>query len=205
MKDRLLIIGASGHGKIVADIAIKMKRWETILFLDDDESLKSVMGIKIIGRSSDAYKYINDHDIFVGIGNNSIRERIQEQLIDLYASIPVLIHPSAVIGKEVKIGSGSVVMAGVIINCCTNIGKGCIINTGVTIDHDNILEDYVHISPGAHLAGNVHVGNRSWICMASSVINNVNIASNCIIGAGSVVLKDIIDNGTYVGIPARKV
>lgn len=204
-KDKLLIIGASGHGKVVADIAMKMNRWETILFLDDDESLKSSMGIEVIGKSSDAYKYINNYDIFVAIGNNLVRERIQEQLLDACASIPTLIHPYSIIGEWVELGIGSVVMAGSVINCCSKIGNGCIINTGTTIDHDNILEDYVHVSPGAHLAGTVNVGKRTWIGIGSSIINNINITSNCIIGAGSVVLNDINESGTYIGIPAKRI
>ena len=204
-KDKLLIIGASGHGKVVADIAIKMNKWKNVFFVDDNENIKSSMGIEVIGKLSDVYKYIDNFDVFVAIGNNVIREKIQEQLLNTCASIPVLIHPNAVIGEQIEFGSGSVVMAGAVINCCSKIGKGCIINTGVTIDHDNILEDYVHISPGAHLAGTVVVGKGTWIGMGSSIINNININSNCIIGAGSLVLKNIIELGTYVGIPARKV
>ena len=204
-KDKLLIIGASGHGKVVADIAIKMNKWKKIFYLDDNENLKSSMGIEVIGKLSDVYKYIDRFDVFVAIGNNAIREKIQEKLSNTCASIPVLIHPNAVIGAQIEFGSGSVVMAGAVINCCSKIGKGCIINTGVTLDHDNIIEDYVHISPGAHLAGTVVVGRGTWICMGSSIVNNININSNCIIGAGSLVLKDITELGTYVGTPAKKI
>lgn len=95
-------------------------------------------------------------------------------------------------------------MAGAIINCCTKIGKGCIINTGATVDHDNVIEDYVHISPGANLAGNVTVGKRTWIGIGSVVSNNVCIISDCKIGAGAVVVKDINEVGTYIGVPVRK-
>ena len=120
------------------------------------------------------------------------------------ASIPILIHPNAVIGEQVELESGTVVMAGAVINCCTKIGKGCIINTGATIDHDNSIEDYVHISPGAHLAGTVKVGQGSWLGIGSVVSNNVNITSGCKIGAGAVVVKDITEPGTYVGVPVRR-
>lgn len=204
MKNKLLIIGASGHGKVIADMAIKMDKWRSIAFLDDDEDIKSSMNIDVIGKSSDAPKYIDKYDIFVGVGNNSTRERIQENLEKLGASIPVLIHPDAVIGEQVKFEAGTVVMAGVIINCCTRIGKGCIINTGVTIDHDNIIEDYVHISPGVNLAGTVRVGKGTWIGIGSVVSNNINITGSCKIGAGAVVVKDINEVGTYVGIPVRR-
>ena len=177
MKDRLLIIGASGHGKVVADIAIKMNVWKSIAFLDDNELLKVSLGLKVIGKTEDAFKYIDDADIFVAVGNNAAREKIQKKLEEKGASIPVLVHPNAVIGSEVELGKGTVAMAGVVINSATKIGRGCIINTGATLDHDNLIQDYVHISPGAHLAGIVNVCKGSWIGIGSTVSNNVSIIS----------------------------
>lgn len=204
-ENKLLIIGASGHGRVVADIALKMNRWQQIAFLDDDENIKSLMGIEIVGKSNDAFTYISDYDIFVAIGNNKTREKIQSQLDKAGANIPILIHPSAIIGEKVELGTGTVVMAGVVINCCSRIGDGCILNTGATIDHDNIIEDYVHISPGVHIAGTVEIGKSSWIGIGTVVSNNVNITSGCIIGAGAVVVRDITEAGTYVGVPAEKI
>ena len=203
--DKLIIIGASGHGKVIADIALKMNKWKSIMFLDDDENIKSSMGIDVVGKSADAYRYIKNYDIFIAIGNNATREKIQEKLEAEGASIPVLIHPMAVIGEQVEFGSGTAVMAGAIINCCTTIGKGCIINTGATIDHDNFIEDYVHISPGVHTAGTVKIGKGTWLGVGSKVSNNLNITSGCKVGAGAVVVKDITEAGTYVGVPARRV
>ncbi len=205
MKDRLLIIGASGYGKVVADIAIKMNKWQRIAFLDDNESIKLCMGLDVIGKSTDAFTYIEDSDFFVAIGNNATREKIQDKLITEDASIVSLIHPNAVIGTAVEIGIGTAVMAGVAINSPSRIGKGCIINTSCSLDHDNVIEDYVHISPGANLAGTVKVGKGSWIGIGSTISNNVNICSSCILGAGAVVVKDIIEPGTYVGVPVRRV
>lgn len=205
MKEKLLIIGASGHGKVVADIALKMDKWQSIAFLDDDESINSSMGIEVVGKSIDAFKHIQDCDLFVGVGNNATREKIQQKLEAEGASIPTLIHPTAVIGQDVELESGVVVMAGVVINCCSSIGRGCIINTGATIDHDNLIEDYVHVSPGVHLAGTVKVGSGSWLGIGSIVSNNLEIASGCKLGAGAVVVKDITEPGTYVGIPVRRV
>ncbi len=204
-RNKLLIIGASGHGRVVADIAIKMNRWQQIAFLDDDEEIQSPIRVKVIGKSNDAFTYINDYDIFVAIGNNKTREKIQTQLGVAGANIPTLIHPSTIIGEKVEVGIGTVVMAGVVINCCSTIGEGCIINTGAVIDHDNVIEDYVHISPGARLAGTIKVGQGSWLGIGSVVSNNVNIISGCMIGAGAVVVKDITEPGTYVGVPARRV
>lgn len=205
MKNKLLIIGASGHGKVAADIALKMNSWQSISFLDDNENLEFSLGLEVIGKSNEAIKHINDFDIFVGIGNNAIRKKVQESLELEGARIPTLIHPNATLGEQVEVGSGTAVMAGVVINCCTQIGKGCIINTGSTIDHDNLIEDYVHISPGVHLAGTVQVGKGSWIGIGSSISNNIKITNNSIVGAGSVVVRDIINAGTYVGVPVKRI
>lgn len=205
MKDKLIIIGASGHGKVVADIAIKMNNWENIAFLDDDETVKICMDFDVIGKSADAIKYKNEADFFVAIGNNSVREKVQEELMDEGLNVVSLIHPSVVLATDVEIDIGTAVMAGVVINSSTRIGKGCIINTSSSLDHDNVIDDYVHISPGASLAGTVKVGKESWLGIRSVVINNVNICSGCKLGAGAVVVNDITESGTYVGVPVRRI
>lgn len=205
MKNKLLIIGAGGHGKVVADIALKMNKWQKIVFLDDDKNIKSSMDLEVIGTFNDVFTHIDEYEIFIGIGNNDTRQKIHEMLETLGASIPNLIHPKAVIGNQVDIGTGTVVMAGVVVNCCTKIGKGCIINTSSSIDHDNCIEDFVHISPGVHLAGKVKVGQGSWLGIGSVVSNNIIITNGCKLGAGSVVVKDISDPGVYVGVPVRRV
>lgn len=203
--ERLLIVGASGHGKVVADVAMKMNQWKNIAFLDDDPAIQETLGYKMIGASDDAFRYLKDSEIFIAVGNNETRERLQQKLEAAGATIPVLVHPSAIIGYGSELGFGTVVMAGAIINCCTKIGKGCIINTGATIDHDNVIEDYVHISPGANLAGTVKVGKGTWLGIGSVISNNINIAGHCKIGAGTVVIRDIVEPGTYVGNPHSKI
>lgn len=205
MKDKLMIIGASGHGKVVADIAIKMNKWGDIAFLDDDNSVKTCMGFEVIGKTADAIRYKEEADFFIAIGNNVTREKIQEKLINEGVSIVTLIHPSAVIGSDVEIKTGTVVMAGVVINSSSRVGKGCIINTSSSLDHDNIIEDYVHISPGSNISGTVSIGKGNWIGIGSVINNNVNICSGCKFGAGAVVIKDITEPGTYVGVPARRI
>lgn len=204
-KEKLLIIGASGHGKVVADIAFKMNKWQQVAFLDDDESLKTTLGLEIIGTSKDIDTYIDNWDIFVAVGNNSTREKIQLELKSQGATIPILIHPQAIMGEEVEIAEGTVVMAGVVINSSTKVGEGCIINTSATVDHDNFIEDFVHISPGVHLAGTVKVGRKSWLGISSVVSNNVEIIGGAVIGAGAVVVKDVAEVGIYIGVPARRI
>ena len=205
MRERLIIIGASGHGKVLADIALKMNKWKEIAFLDDNEQRNSALGFDVDGKSTDVNNYIDNADIVIGIGNNEIRQKIQDEIEELRANVPVLIHPNAVIGEEVEFGAGTVVMAGVVINCSTRIGRGCIINTSASVDHDNVIEDFVHVSPGVRLAGTVKVGYKTWIGMGSLITNNVSVISNSIVGAGSIVLKNIDESGKYVGAPVRKI
>lgn len=205
MKNKLIIIGASGHGKVVADIAIKMNKWESISFLDDDQSIKTSMGLEVIGKTAEALMYKDEAVFFVAIGNNGVREKVQAKLIDEGISVVKLIHPNAIIGTDSEIRIGTVVMAGVVINSSTKIGKGCIINSSSSLDHDNIIEDFVHISPGVNMAGTVKVGKGSWIGIGSIISNNVNICGDCNLGAGAVVVKDITKPGTYVGVPVRKI
>lgn len=199
---RLVIIGASGHGKVVADIASHCG-YDNIVFLDDDETVKSCMGFPVVGKLSDAARY-RDCDFFVAIGNPNTREKVLEKLKRMQLNIITLIHPDAVIADSVSVGIGTVIMAGVVINPYSKIGSGCIINTGATVDHDNVIGDYVHVSVGTHLAGTVYVGKGTWIGVGAVVSNNVNICGNCIIGAGAVVVKNIDETGTYVGVPVKK-
>ena len=204
MKERLLIIGAGGHGKVVADIALKMNQWDEICFLDDDKTKREVMGLKVIDSSSNVKSYLDDSDFFVAIGDNSTRKKVIEELLVEGIQLPTLLHPNAVIGQDVKIGQGTVIMAGVVINCCTEIGEGCIINTSSSIDHDNMIRDYVHISPGSNLAGSVKIGKETWVGTGSTVINNIEIYKKSIIGAGSLVIRDVKQEGTYIGTPLKK-
>lgn len=204
MKRDLIIIGASGHGKVCADIAFKMNQWNQIYFLDDNESIKQCMDFEVLGKVEEFKKYLDTSDFFVGIGHNQIRRRIFEELQLFNANLVTLIHPNSVIGISVEIGIGSAVMAGVVINSDTKIGKCCIVNTSSSIDHDNQIGDFVHIAPGVRLSGTVKVGPNSWLGVGSVYKNNITICENVVIGAGAVVIKDIDTSGTYVGVPIRK-
>lgn len=197
---KLVIIGASGHGKVLADIAIK-NGYNEIIFLDDDESIYECGNYPIVGKSSEVGAI--DADVIIGIGNAGVRKRIQESIPD--EKMATLIHPDAVVADDVVIGGGTVVMAGAVINPGARIGKGCIINTCSSVDHDCEVGDYVHIAVGSHLCGTAFVGNGTWIGAGAIVSNNVSICPNCMIGAGAVVIKEIKESGTYVGVPAKRV
>ena len=202
MNQSVIIIGASGHGKVVADIVIENGD-EVLGFLDDNPNLpKKFAGFPILGVINE-YKKYSDAKFIVAIGNAAIREKIANKLENV--AWYMAIHPTAVISKlDTVIGEGTVVMANAVVNPGARIGRHCIINTGAIVEHDNRLEDYVHVSVGAKLAGTVSVGKSTWIGIGASVRNNLEICANCMIGAGAIVVKDIKEAGTYVGVPARK-
>ena len=195
--NRLIIIGASGHGKVIADIAVKIGYTE-IVFLDDNVNIQECAGYPVVGRSSDAQAM--EGDKVVAIGSAEIRERIQQTI-----KATTLIHPDAVIGRRVKIDEGTVIMAGAVINSDAVIGKGCIINTCASVDHDCNIGDFVHVSVGAHVAGTCVIGERTWIGAGATVSNNISICHDCMVGSGAVVVRDIAEIGTYVGSPVRKI
>ena len=197
---RLIIIGASGHGKVVADIA--KNTYQQISFLDDNDSLQFCGCYPVIGRCNDFVSY--DDDFFVAIGDAAVRQRILTHLREQGKKLPVLIHSNAVVAESATVGDGSVIMAGAVINPGSTVGKGCIINTCSSVDHDCYLDDFVHVSVGSHLAGNVRVGKRSWIGIGAVVSNNINICDDCMVGAGAVVVHDLSIPGRYIGVPARK-
>lgn len=195
---KLTIIGASGHGKVVADIA-KLNGYDEIEFLDDNETIKFCGRYPVTGTSESAF--LKENDVFVAIGNSSIRTKLMEKLEN--KRFPVLIHPDAVVADDVTIGKGSVVMAGVVINTGSKIGKGVIINTCSSVDHDCEIDDYVHVAVGSHVCGTVNIMDNTWIGAGATIINNINICSNCFIGAGAVVTENLEVAGTYIGIPAK--
>ncbi len=195
---KLTIIGASGHGRAIADSAV-LNGYDRIEFLDDDPLLTESGGYKVTGGSGDFS--IQEGDLLVGIGDTAVRKRLSEQYSQ--AHMPVLCHPKASVSPGASLGKGTVVMAGAVINTGARLGRGCIVNTCSSVDHDCLLGDYVHVAVGAHLCGNVTVGDETLIGAGSIIINNISVCGGCLIGAGAVVIRDIKEPGTYVGVPAR--
>lgn len=200
--NKLIIVGASGHGKVVADIA-KKNGYTDIAFLDDNENCRLCGQYSVIGKCKDALRY-RDADFIVAIGNSEIRCKIQAYLLEMHLHVISLVHPQAIIAEHVEIGLGSVVMAGAVINPYVTVGQGCIVNTCASVDHDCVIGNYAHVSVGAHVAGTVEIGDHTWIGVGAIIRNNTKITNNCMIGAGAVVIQDIKETGTYMGVPARR-
>lgn len=207
---KIIIIGCGGHGKVIIDIILKRKlvlkeELEIIGILDDKftkENSVSILGVPVIGKIADINKFSRDIFYVIGIGNNNIREEIAKKYFDI--NYITLIHPNSVIGEDVKIGFGTVIMANAVINSGTTIGNHCILNTRSIVEHDNKLEDYVHISPGATLCGGVTIGQNTWIGAGSTIIQNILIGKNSIVGAGSTVIKNIDNFLIVMGNPAKE-
>ncbi|MEZ9318647.1 acetyltransferase [Vibrio lentus] len=199
------ILGASGHGKLIAEIA-ELNGYHNIVFFDDRwPSLKSVEHWFVSGDTSTLLSNVKEYDLtVVAIGHNATRYSKQRELSSAGANFDVLAHPSAVISKYANIGIGSVVMANAAVNPFTHIGMSCIINTGSTVDHDCKLADGVHISPGVNLAGGVEVGRNTWIGIGSQVKQLVFIGCDAVVGAGSTVINNVPNFKTVVGSPAHE-
>lgn len=203
MNKQLIIIGASGHGKVCLDIAIQMKKWETIYFLDDMSEESEVLGCKILGTTRKVEELKDNSDFFVAIGDNRTRAKIMNNLIQMGCSIATLIHPKAIISSFVSIGEGTVIMPGAIINADTELGIGNIINTNASVDHDCIVGNYNHLSPSGVLLGNVCIGNLNWIGSNSVIKESTIIEMENIIGAQSFVNRNVGNNKTIFGVPGK--
>lgn len=201
-KRKVIVIGASGHAKVIADIVLKSGD-ELIGFLDDNAALPSdIIGYPYLGAIANYEKFADECGFVIGIGNNIILKRIAESMdVRWYTAI----HPSAQIAIDTQIGEGTVVMANAIINTSAFIGKHCIINTSAVVEHDNLIGDYVHISPNVSLCGTVKVGDLTHIGAGATITNNISICGDVIVGAGGVVVKNIDNQGIYIGIPASRI
>jgi UDP-N-acetylbacillosamine N-acetyltransferase len=197
----LYVFGSGGHGAVVAEIA-DLLGYVIVGFLDDDASRTGtkVLNWSVLGGREAAP---DGATVALGIGSNAVRAEIASYARTRGWETPTLAHPSAVISPSVELGPGTVVMALVAVNAHARVGRGCILNTSSSIDHDCVLGDFTHIAPGANLAGSVTVGEQSLIGVGSCVLPRVNIGSNCVIGAGSVVVSDCRDGITAFGNPAR--
>lgn len=201
---RLAILGASGHGKVVADTA-ECCGWQAIDFFDDAwPQVGSIGPWPVVGDTALLRSSLQSYSgVLVAIGNNYVRHRKLLELEKAGARLCCLVHPAATVSRYALLERGSVVFAGVVVNADAQIGLGAILNTGCSIDHDCMLGAGVHVSPGARLAGGVRVGDLSWIGIGASVRQLVQIGRQVTVGAGAVVVSDVADLLTVVGVPAR--
>ncbi len=188
---KLIIIGAGGHGKVVADAANR-----ECMFIDrepnEEEGVFAMDDLSSMQQEND--------EVIVGIGDNKTRLN----MLDGLNKIATVVHKDATVSDSAVLGDGTVVFARAVVNPNTSVGRGCIINTAATVDHDCVLKDGVHISPGAHVGGGVSIGECSWVGIGASVKHGVKIGNHVTVGASAAVVNDIPDGLTVVGVPAKE-
>ncbi len=183
----LLIIGAGGHGMVVAETAELEGRWNSISFLDDRKDIDRVLNHKIVGKLHDYEKLMNNYQhVIVAIGNNEKRLELIEKLLSLGYKVPTIIHPKAVVSKYSSVGQGTIILAGAVVNTNSTIGKGCIININSCVDHDSTIEDGIHVCSGAVVRSMCKIGRLSYIGAGSCVSSAVVIKEKWVLQDGAV-------------------
>ena len=205
----ILIFGAGGHAKVIVDIIEKQGKFNIAGFIDEYRDKNAViMGYKVIGDESSLQDIVLSYKIYggiIGIGDNSIRAEVRDKVIKVIPNFKFVncIHPKSILGKDVTLGEGNVVMAGAIINSSSRIKNHCILNTNSSIDHDCSMSDFSSIAPKVSVGGNVKIGDYSAIGIGTNIFHSVNIGYNCIIGGGSLVCDDTNENSIYYGSPSK--
>jgi sugar O-acyltransferase (sialic acid O-acetyltransferase NeuD family) len=200
---RLLIVGTGGQGKVVMDCALNS--YDDITFMTNDINTHGIDEYKILYEQDISPEYIvsNFDEIIVAIGNNKARLNLSLKYVSQGLKLATIIHPAAIVSKYAQIQEGTVIFANAVVNPYAKIGKASIINTGSIVEHDCVLEDGVHISPNAAMGGTVCIGKKTWVCVGSSIANNIKVGQEVVIGAGAVVIKDVPDKVLVAGVPAR--
>jgi len=208
-KPKIVVFGAGGHAKVAVDVLVQMKRYEVVALLDDSAELHGTVrwGYRVLGgrdRFAALIKRGVSH-LIVGLGENRLRRDVFEEAEKAGFELVPAVHPTAQIGSRVRIGAGSLLVAGTVVNVDAEIGDDVIVNTGATVDHDCQIGAHVHLSPGVHLAGRVTVGELTHIGIGAVVLPSLTIGRACIVGAGAVVRESIPDGAIVAGNPARPI
>lgn len=203
MSNSLLILGCGGHGRVVADAALEAG-YDEIAFLDDGEPGRLPPDTRMLGPLSVAGELVRDWpNAIAAAGDVALRLRLFGTLRELAFRTPFIVHPSAVISRNVILGDGVFVAAGAIIGTGSRIGEAAIVNTGARIDHDCEIGSGAHIAPGATLSGGVTIGERAWLGTGCSVRQGVSIGNGALVGVGAAVVDDLAAGRTYAGVPAK--
>lgn len=209
--EKIIIIGSGGHAKVIIDILIKQNKYKIIGLLDDFKNIGvQVMGHTVLGGTKDLPQLIGNQGItgaIIAIGDNFSRAQTAKNIQKDCPEITLInaIHPSATIAKHAIIEEGAVIMAGVTIGPFCKIGKHCILNTQSSLDHDSVMGDFSSLAPRAVTGGNCKIGAYSAICIGATLLNNINIGDHTIVGAASLVLKDIESYTIAYGAPAKSI
>lgn len=202
----VFVYGAGGHAKVVIDV-LEQAGFTVSVVLDDNKELdgRTLLGYPVRHTVNvlDSLQAEGIQHGIVAIGDNRIRQRQAASLEAKGYTLITAVHPSAVVSKHASVQAGTVVMAKVVVNPGSRIGKNVILNTGCIVDHDCIIHDAAHIAPGVVMSGEVTIGERTMIGTGTNIINDVEIGSDTVIGAGAAVISDIPKQVKAVGVPAK--
>lgn len=207
----IVIIGASGHAKVIIDIVEKQNKFNIIGLIDSYKKLGTkISGYEILGTEDIIEQLMADQGVIGGIiaiGDNWTRHIIKEKVKSIAPNFEFLpaIHPNAVLSRNIKIPKGVVIMAGAIINSDAIVGEFCIINTNASLGHESTMQNYSSLAPGVNIGGNVRIGNFSAISIGATIIQNINIGDHALVGAGALVINDVKDCDVVYGIPAKHI
>ena len=209
--DSIVIIGSSGHAKVIIDIVEQEGRYKIAGLLDLDRKVgEKTLGYQILGREDDLPQLATTHAVkgaIVAIGDNFVRSRVAARVKEACPGLPFASarHPRASVARDVSVGEGTVIMAGVTVNPCCSIGRFCILNTNSSLDHDSVMEDFSSLGPGATTGGNCRVGSHSAIAIGAVLIHGIHVGEHAILGAGSTALKNLDSLEVAYGTPAKVV
>ncbi len=209
--ENILILGAGGHAKVIVDIVEEAGKYNLVGILDQNFAEKEpLLGYPLLGKEEDLPKLIKEHairGIIIAIGDNFIRSEVAKGIKENYPelSFPSAIHPKTIIAKDVKIGEGTVIMAGVSINPGSTIGSFCILNTNAIFDHDSSMGDFSSLAPGVTVGGDCQVGSHSAIGIGSTILHGIKVGEHSVIGAASLVNKRISPYTVAYGLPAKEI
>ena len=211
MKEQVIVLGAGGHARSVIDILLQMNQYDVVGCISPEYTpgiaLEVMESVPLIGTDEDLIDFLSQgiKNIFVAIGDNSLRKVLQQKVVQM-GFVPInAISPAAMISRTTRIGKGVCIMAGAVVNVNCTIGDGCIINTNSSLDHDCMIKDYSHIAPGVAVSGTALIGEGVHVGTGTAGIENVKIGEWSYIGAGSVVISDIEEHVLVYGNPARRI
>jgi len=209
MTDRAIIVGASGHGIVALDAALRQKHYDIIGFLDSFKPVGQIVaGLPILGHPDQLCTLMKQHDFrrgFLGISENWTRHVVYEKIKTLAPDFELvsIIHPMSSVAESAKIDKGTLILAGAVVNSGCRVGENCIINTKASLDHDSEMKPYASILPGVTTGGDVEIGAFSCVCIGAVLSHRVKIGEHTFVGAGAVVLKDIPSHVLAYGVPTR--
>jgi sugar O-acyltransferase (sialic acid O-acetyltransferase NeuD family) len=212
VKDGIVLFGSGGNARVLIDMIRRAGRYRIVGLIDDNPERRGddVFGEPVLGGRQ-RLKDLRGEGVVHAVNavgssrNNGPRTKVFHDLLALGFTLPPIVHPSVILGHDVQLGAGSLLMAGVIVNPGTRIGRNCLVNTGSVIEHDCVLDDHVFVGPGCALAGNTRIGEGAFIGIGANAIQSLTIGKGAVVAGGAMVIRDVGPDWWVMGVPARRI